>query len=48
MANLPNAIRVFVSSTFSDMELERTALVTRIFPKIRIECEKRGLSFFWN
>jgi hypothetical protein len=40
------AIRVFVSSTFSDMTDERNMLNERVFPKIKRFCEDRGVSFF--
>lgn len=39
------AIRVFVSSTFRDMEAERKLLADRVFPAIRDTCERRGVSF---
>ena len=39
------AIRVFVSSTFRDMQDEREELVKRIFPSIRRLCEQRGVAF---
>eukprot|EP00045_Choanoeca_perplexa_P016984 m.236953 g.236953 ORF g.236953 m.236953 type:complete len:1193 (-) comp17416_c0_seq9:3218-6796(-) len=39
------SIRLFVSSSFKDMELERTLLKDQIFPQIRAECRKRGLLF---
>jgi tetratricopeptide (TPR) repeat protein len=39
------AIRVFVSSTFRDMQDEREELVKRIFPAIRRLCEDRGVAF---
>ena len=37
------AIRVFVSSTFRDMQAERDELVKRVFPRIRRMCEQRGV-----
>jgi ATP/maltotriose-dependent transcriptional regulator MalT len=36
-------IRVFVSSTFRDMQAEREELVKRIFPQLRKLCEARGI-----
>ena len=39
------AIRVFVSSTFRDMQLERDELVKRVFPQIRRLCERRGVAW---
>ena len=38
-------IRVFLSSTFKDMEAEREYLLGRIFPEIRKACAERGVSF---
>ena len=38
-------MRVFISSTFSDMREERRYLNTHIFPELRIICEKRGVVF---
>ena len=39
------AIRVFVSSTFRDMQSEREELVKRIFPQVRRLCEQRGVGW---
>lgn len=36
-------IRVFVSSTFLDMQAERDELVKRVFPQLRELCEARGV-----
>lgn len=36
-------VRVFVSSTFRDMQEEREELVKRIFPQLRKLCESRGV-----
>jgi tetratricopeptide (TPR) repeat protein len=41
----PRAIRVFVSSTFRDMQDEREELVKRVFPFVRRLCEQRGVAF---
>lgn len=38
-------IRVFVSSTFRDMEAERDHLVKFIFPQLRKLCESRGVTW---
>ena len=38
-------IRVFLSSTFSDMHETRNYLTKKIFPKIEQECRQRGASF---
>ncbi len=37
-------IRVFVSSTFRDMQAERDELVLRVFPQLRRLCEERGVA----
>jgi tetratricopeptide (TPR) repeat protein len=39
-------IRVFISSTFRDMQAERDHLVTKVFPALRRYCEERDVSFF--
>jgi tetratricopeptide (TPR) repeat protein len=39
-------IRIFLSSTFRDMQAERTYLVTRVFPALRRYCEERDVSIF--
>ncbi|MGC4154884.1 MAG: DUF4062 domain-containing protein [Propionicimonas sp.] len=39
------AIRVFVSSTFRDMQAERDELVKRVFPLLRRRCEDRGVAW---
>ena len=36
-------LRVFISSTFRDMQGEREELVKRVFPEIRHVCEQRGV-----
>jgi hypothetical protein len=38
-------IRVFVSSTFRDMQAERDHLVKFIFPQLRKLCEQRGVTW---
>ena len=38
-------IRVFVSSTFRDMQAERDELVLNIFPQLRRLCEERGVTW---
>lgn len=40
-----NQIKVFLSSTFEDMQSEREYLVKKIFPAIKAECEKRDVEF---
>lgn len=38
-------MRVFLSSTFVDMQKERDYLVKKIFPSIKAECRRRGVDF---
>jgi tetratricopeptide (TPR) repeat protein len=38
-------MRVFVSSTFRDLQSERGYLMKQIFPKIRAACRERGVEF---
>ena len=38
-------IRVFISSTFRDMQAEREELVKRVFPELRRRCEERGVAW---
>ena len=38
-------IRVFISSTFRDMQEEREELVKQIFPQLRRLCESRGVAW---
>ncbi len=38
-------VRVFVSSTFRDMQAERDELVKRVFPELRKLCEMRGVTW---
>ena len=38
-------IRVFLSSTFRDMEKERDYLLKHVFPKLRQECAERNVGF---
>lgn len=40
----PN-IRVFISSTFRDMQEEREVLTKQIFPQLRKLCEERGITW---
>ena len=44
MANT-NDLRVFISSTFRDLQEEREHLVKRVFPEIRALCRERGVTF---
>ncbi len=38
-------IRVFISSTFRDMQRERELLVKTVFPELRRICDERFVSF---
>jgi tetratricopeptide (TPR) repeat protein len=38
-------IRVFISSTFRDMQEEREELVKQVFPQLRRLCESRGITW---
>jgi len=38
-------LRVFISSTFRDLQEEREHLVKKIFPEIRALCRERGITF---
>ena len=42
----PRVIRVFVSSTFRDMQAERDHLVTVVFPELRERLERLGLELY--
>ncbi|KAH3766478.1 tetratricopeptide repeat protein [Pelomyxa schiedti] len=37
-------VRIFISSTFKDMSVERETLIKRVMPGIRILCAQRGVS----
>lgn len=41
----PRNIRLFISSTFVDLEKEREYLARKVFPEIRHLCKERGLGF---
>jgi hypothetical protein len=52
MANAPDpgpaqerSIRIFISSTFRDMQAERDELIKRTFPQLRQLCERRGVAW---
>jgi uncharacterized protein DUF4062 len=45
IASSPREIRVFISSTFRDMQEEREELVKHIFPQLRRLCESRGVTW---
>jgi hypothetical protein len=38
-------VRVFLSSSFLDMQEEREALIRRVFPELRERCEARGVNW---
>src|SRR5262245_29759729 len=38
-------VRVFISSTFSDMQDERDVMMREVFPSIRLFCEDRDVRF---
>jgi tetratricopeptide (TPR) repeat protein len=40
-----NELRVFISSTFRDLQEEREHLIKKIFPEIRALCRERGIVF---
>ncbi len=40
-----NELRVFISSTFRDLQEEREHLMKKIFPEIRSLCRERGITF---
>jgi WD40 repeat protein len=46
MASTDQTVRVFISSTFRDMNAERDHLVTVVFPELRERVEWLGLEFF--
>ncbi|XP_067906172.1 NACHT domain- and WD repeat-containing protein 1 [Heterodontus francisci] len=47
--NLPvdqsNVVRVFISSTFADMNMERDVLLDKAYPEVQAFCQKLGLVF---
>jgi WD40 repeat protein len=45
MTGAPHVFRVFISSTFSDLALERDALRQRVYPRLRKLCESHGVRF---
>jgi hypothetical protein len=45
MGAADRSIRVFISSTFRDMQAERDYLVKFIFPQLRKLCESRGVTW---
>ena len=45
MAQAGRTFRVFVSSTFADLKVERDALQREVFPKLRQLCQQHGARF---
>lgn len=43
--NVAKELRVFISSTFTDMQSEREHLVKHVFPELRQICRERGVVF---
>ncbi|MBN1267704.1 MAG: tetratricopeptide repeat protein [Anaerolineales bacterium] len=43
--NARREIRVFISSTFNDMQAERDELAKFVFPRLRKRCQERGVSW---
>ena len=39
------SVRLFISSTFQDLQAERDVLVKRVFPALRAHCEARGVNW---
>ena len=42
---LSSELRVFISSTFRDLQEEREHLIKKVFPEIRALCRERGVTF---
>ncbi|EDQ88261.1 uncharacterized protein MONBRDRAFT_32916 [Monosiga brevicollis MX1] len=42
---LGQVVRLFISSSFRDMRVERQILAHTILPKVRLECSRRGVIF---
>lgn len=45
MAAAWRTVRVFISSSFRDMQRERAELVKRVFPRLHKLCEERGVGW---
>jgi hypothetical protein len=45
MPQTTKTFRVFVSSTFTDMRVERRILQKDVFPRLKALCESKGASF---
>ena len=44
-SSTPRELRIFISSTFRDMQAERDYLVRQVFPGIRKACQERQVAF---
>lgn len=42
---LAKVVRIFTSSTFTDTRVERNALMSKIYPKLREVCQEQGYEF---
>jgi hypothetical protein len=45
MAHLTKTFRIFVSSTFDDLKVERNALQEKVFPELQKLCEANECRF---
>src|SRR5438552_4042675 len=45
MPQTQSELRIFISSTFQDLQEEREYLVKKVFPEIRQLCRERGVKF---
>ncbi|MDP4221257.1 MAG: DUF4062 domain-containing protein [Bacteroidota bacterium] len=45
MPNPQSELRIFISSTFHDLQEEREYLIKKVFPEIRHLCRERGVEF---
>ncbi len=45
MSNSSKTFRLFISSTFSDFQVEREVLQTKVFPEIKEYCSSKGYAF---
>ncbi|MFI5263905.1 MAG: DUF4062 domain-containing protein, partial [Candidatus Kapaibacterium sp.] len=45
MPNPQSELRIFISSTFHDLQEEREYLIKKVFPEIRQLCRERGVEF---
>ncbi|MEA2017525.1 MAG: DUF4062 domain-containing protein, partial [Campylobacterota bacterium] len=45
MGNTSKTFRLFISSTFSDFQVERETLQTKVFPEMKEYCSTKGYTF---